>query len=101
MTSREAPAPAPQAARGLGRRRDDRRVPGEAEVVVAGEVDDRVVHRARRQRAAQPGPVALGGLLGEPVAPRPGGAHATTAAASIAAQIRATSSSVVTYGGIV
>ncbi len=83
----------------LGRRDralDHPRVPGQAEVVVAGQVDHRLRRVPGDQAAGQPGVLALLGLLRQPVLE---GVHATTS--QIAAVIVARSSSEVTYGGIV
>ena len=71
-------------------------VPGQAEVVVAGQVDHRLGRVPRHEAAGESGVLALLGLLGQPVVE---GVHATTS--QIAAVIVARSSSEVTYGGIV
>ena len=85
-----AGAPAPRRRRG---RLDDGGVAGEAEVVVAGQVGGGALGRLAAAASAAAPRVACG----RPAAPAsPATGHATATARSIAAQIRATSSSEVT-----
>ena len=72
------------------------RMAGQAEVVVAGEVDDRLGGVPGDQATGEPRVLALLGLLGQPVLEA---GHATTS--QIAAVMVARSSSEATYGGIV
>ena len=89
-----AGSPAP---RRCGGSLDDRGVTGEAEVVVPGQVRGHALRRPGSQRPLQPGRVACGRLGRQPLLPT---GHATATVLSIAAQMRATSTSEVTYGGI-
>ena len=99
-TSREAPAPAPTGLGGLHRGGDHAGVSGQAEVVVPGQVEQRLPTVGVAQRPGQPLRLALGGLLGEPVVVRAHGC-AFAIAPTMPEVIVARSSAVLTNGGIV